>query len=75
MELPEVIWQAIADDDFVFRHKDYCLRVEQMNRRNWWWAVYKGKDEIAFDDPGAETELEAKLLAELAFIKYYCKNE
>jgi len=72
--LPIITWEAIADDDFVFRYGNYCLRVEQMDRKYWWWAVTKNDEEIAFDEPRATTELEAKLLSELAFIRQWIKN-
>jgi len=74
MKIPVVEWENIADDDFVYSYNKYMLRVEQMNKHHWWWCVYrdegkKGLKYVAFDDPHACTELEAKLLAELAFVK------
>jgi hypothetical protein len=70
MKIPEVIWENIDDDDFMFKYGSYTLRVEQMDNKYWWWCVYGNKGEIAFDDIRARTELEAKLLAERAFIKH-----
>lgn len=75
LKLPIIEWKAIADDDFVFRYGNYLLRVEQMDKKYWWWAVYRNNEEIAFDDPTAITELEAKLLAELAFIRQLDKEQ
>ena len=41
-----------ADDDFVARTTDgYMLRVEQMDRRNWWWQVYDPTGEEVVDSP------------------------
>jgi len=74
MKLPEVIWENIDDDDFVFKHGDYTLRVEQMRKKYWWWCVSFDKEEIAFDDPAGRTELEAKLLAERVFIKHLIEH-
>jgi len=65
-----VVWDIIADDDFVYRIGDYCLRVEQMDRKYWWWCVYYKDETIAFDDVRATTELEAKLLAEIAYLRH-----
>ena len=72
--LPAVAWEAIADDDFVFRFGDYCLRVEQMNKRYWWWCVYYNDDYAGFDEPKAKTELEAKLLAEICFVRHWSSH-
>lgn len=72
--LPAVAWDAIADDDFVFRFGDYCLRVEQMNKRYWWWCVYYKDDYAGFDEPKAKTELEAKLLAEMCFVRHWSSH-
>lgn len=70
--LPAVAWEEIGKqkDDFVFRYGDYCLRVEQMNKKYWWWCVYYKDGYADFDNPSARTELEAKLLAELSFIRH-----
>ena len=69
--LPAVAWDKIADDDFVFRFGDYCLRVEQMNKRYWWWCVYYKDDYAGFDEQKAKTELEAKLLSEIYFVRHW----
>lgn len=72
--LPAVAWDKIADDDFVFRFGDYCLRVEQMNKDYWWWCVYYIDDYAGFDEPKAKTELEAKLLAEICFVRHWSSH-
>lgn len=72
--LPAVAWDKIADDDFVFRFGDYCLRVEQMNKRYWWWCVYYKDDYAGFDEPKAKTEIEAKLLAEICFFRHWSSH-
>jgi len=69
-ELIPITWESLASDDFVFRYERYCLRVEQMNKKYWWWAVYFGDLHIAFDDPRAKTENEAKYLAEIYFLRH-----
>jgi hypothetical protein len=68
--LPVVEWENIGKDDFTFRFADYCLRVEQMDKRHWWWCVYFKDGYAGFDEPRAKTELEAKLLAELCFVRH-----
>lgn len=64
MKLPDVKWKATRDgkqvfsnddDDFIFKYKKYCLRVEQMHDKNWWWCVYYADDYLEFDDPSAST--------------------
>jgi hypothetical protein len=72
--LPDVAWDAIADDDFVFRFGDYCLRVEQMNNSYWWWCVYYQDEYAGFDEPKAKTKLEAKLLAEICFVRHWSSH-
>lgn len=67
MKLPTVEWhwdtgKSPTDpepDDFTFYHGDYCLRVEQMDSRYWWWSVYFRDEEIEFDDPKATTRDQA----------------
>lgn len=72
--LPDIVWNAIDKDDFVCNIDKYCLRVEQMDKNYWWWAVYLDNDEIGFSDPKASTEMEAKLFAENCFLRYYYQN-
>lgn len=72
--MPAITWDELADDDFVFRHEGYCLRVEQMRKKHWWWAVYFQNTEIGFDDPWAKTENEAKCLAEIYFLRHKFKR-
>lgn len=74
ISIPKVIWKTISNDDFVFRHKKYTLRVEQMDDDYWWWCAYYGDDYIAFDDPRAKTELEAKIFAESALNIHWRNN-
>ena len=41
-----------AHDDFVARTTDgYMLRVEQMDRKQWWWQVYDPTGEEVVDSP------------------------
>lgn len=71
---PVVVWNNISDDDFVFRYRNYCLRVEQMNKRDWWWCVYYKDNPVGLVGPNAKTELEAKLLAEICFVHHFLNN-
>lgn len=77
LTLPMVIWQRLADDDFVFNHGKYCLRVEQLDTNAWWWAVYYENQEVGFNEPQGKTETEAKLLSELFFLRHriICGNQ
>lgn len=33
-------WKEIDKDDFSAEHKNYLLRVEQMDTDMWWWGVF-----------------------------------
>lgn len=72
--LPAVLWSYIDADDFIFRHGDYCLRVEKMDKGYYWWCVYYKEEYAGFDEPRAKTEKEAKLLAELCFIRHIVEH-
>lgn len=72
--LPAVLWSYIGVDDFIFRHGDYCLRVEKMDKGYYWWCVYYKDEYAGFDEPRAKTEKEAKLLAELCFIRHIVEH-
>lgn len=73
-KIPVVTWTKIGEDDFVFRFRDYCLRVEQMTTKYWWWCVYYKDDCAGFNDVTAKSVLEAKLLAELCFIRHWSQH-
>lgn len=69
----DIKWEG-NEDDYTANIDGYCLRVEQMDRRSWWWCVYLGGDVIADSHgeyPQATTELEAKLLAEISYLANY----
>lgn len=72
-----VVWDKISNNDFACLVDDYVLRVEKMGKNWWWWGVSHKKEDVSFwfDYPRATTELEAKLLAELTFLKYKYENE
>ena len=72
--IPKITWHDIDDDDFVAKHDGYTLRVEQMDKKRWWWAVYRGDVELA-NIVDCRTETEAKLKAELTFLKDYIKSK
>ena len=56
-------WEALSDDDFVARHEDYTLRVEQMDDYIWWWCVYYRDDIIADSSLCGykQTEIQSKM--------------
>lgn len=62
-------WIAMDDDDFIFKNGDDVLRVEQMDYRNWWCAVYIRGEEI-FNQTGYKTCKIAKQTA----VRVYMKN-
>lgn len=70
-------WEKIADTDFIWKDGDYILRVEKMSNNWWWWNISYKKEEIAFcfDYPRTTNELEAKLLAEITFLKHKYENK
>ena len=67
---PIVEWEKMADYDFVFVQEQYTLRVERMNQKSWWWCVYYDDVELRRNKFSTNTELEAKLLAELCFLRH-----
>lgn len=71
---PEVIWEQIGYNDFIFRDSDHLLRVELMEKGYWWWSVlYKGED-LAFNEP-AHTEAVAKLRAEVKYLRHWIESK
>ena len=68
IEMKNVKWEALDDDDFIYREGDYTLRVEQMHKKIWWWCVYWLEDTVA-EYPNVKTKREAKYLAELNYWK------
>jgi len=76
-EKDAVQWESTSTnpevkDDFMFKCGDYMLRVEQLDRRCWWWCVYLNNDEIESSNlkGSVKTEVEAKLSAELCFVRH-----
>lgn len=68
-------WTGDLRDDCTAYVGDLCLRVEMMDRRVWWWAVYnkrggKGSDELAASHDEApyhaKTGAEARAACEAA---------
>lgn len=63
-------------DDFTCRLNDFVLRVEQLEEKIWWWAVYTpdAQDELSSwtDSKWATTEEQAKFFAQNA---YYTLNK
>ena len=41
----QIIWTG-EKDDLTAKVGKYTLRVEQMNKRNWWYAVYLNGNEV-----------------------------
>jgi len=58
-------WEQIDEDDFVAKHGDMMLRVEQMDKQKWWWAVYQNDEELCDEDkPFARNKYYAMKMAE-----------
>ena len=49
-------WEQIDEDDYVAKYADMMLRVEQMKEHQWWWAVYKGEEELCPEKPFARNK-------------------
>ncbi len=48
-----------ADDDFVSETEDgYMLRVEKMDRKQWWWQVYCPDRKEVVESPWMMTTIE-----------------
>lgn len=62
----ERIWkQTNGDpDDILCVIGDYMLRVEWMDKRQWWYNVYYKDDELLHDYMTVKTKEEAKWMAE-----------
>jgi hypothetical protein len=71
--MTSINWQPIGPDDWKAEVGEYMLRAEEMDKNKWWWAVYKGLDEIAsaVDTPKWDkNELTAKQAAEDSLKRY-----
>jgi len=56
-------WQRLDDDDFIRKiGRTGILRVEQMDKNNWWCAVHFNGEEI-FNRTGYKSEKIAKQVA------------
>lgn len=64
-DITKVLWISNGSKDkFNAINGDYHLHVEYMNHNYWWWCVYFRGNVIAYDQPVAETKLQAKIYAE-----------
>jgi hypothetical protein len=57
-------WEQIDEDDYVAKYRDMKLRVEKMEEQQWWWAVYRGKEELCPEKPFARKKDYAMKMAE-----------
>ena len=57
-------WEQIDEDDYVAKYRDMRLRVEKMEEQQWWWAVYRGKEELCPEKPFARKKDYAMKMAE-----------
>jgi len=57
-------WEQIENDDYVAKYRDMMLRVEKMDEQKWWWAVYRGKEELCPEKPFARKKDYAMQMAE-----------
>lgn len=71
ISIPEIRWESLALDDFIFKFENYCLRVEQMDKCYWWYNIDYNGDSIMVDYPKARTKTEALLYAELYFLRHF----
>lgn len=75
LKIPVLDWVMTDKNDFSAKFDTYLLRVEKMNSQYWWWAVYKGDEQIAFDDPIAKTKDGAKIIAEYYFLHHWISGK
>ena len=57
-------WEQIDEDDYVAKYADMMLRVEMMKEQKWWWAVYRGEEELCPEKPFARNKEYAMKMAE-----------
>jgi len=57
-------WEQIDEDDYVAKYRDMMLRVEKMDEQQWWWAVYRGKEELCPEKPFARKKDYAMKMAQ-----------
>jgi hypothetical protein len=57
-------WEQIDSDDYVAKYRDMMLRVEKMDEQKWWWAVYRGKEDLCTEKPLARKKDYAMKMAE-----------
>ena len=62
--MEKINWTPESGDDFTAIYKNYILRVEQMAPQKWWWAVYRGKEELCPEKPFARKKDYAMKMAE-----------
>ena len=76
LQLP---WRSIDVDDYVCEWRGLCLRVEQMDLRQWWYCVHTPNDERVlhgcecvqtYEWPPATTWQDACYFAELMAMHY-----
>jgi hypothetical protein len=72
MTLPEITWTG-SNDDFTAICGEYILRVEQMERKMWWYCVYFQGFQISIH-PCKKSQTEAKQAAEIEFYKHYIQQ-
>lgn len=71
----EWIVRGGCQDDFICKHGDYILRVEQMDRGQWWWRTYyKGDSIVPYDNEHSTSKFRAFGLAEGACLSHLYTN-
>jgi len=64
-------WKPKTGDDFTAKEGDYMLRVEQMDKKIWWWEVYYQNEPImGHCHYQPETEEQAKAFSEMVYLAH-----
>lgn len=69
--ITKLVWEYLNEekDDIKATIPDYVFRVEQMDRKKWWYMVWFQDKQIA-DGLLCNTREEAMLTAEIAYLKH-----
>ena len=59
-----VEWKLQDNNNYIGLYENYILRVEKMGPQKWWWAVYRGKEELCPEKPFARKKDYAMKMAE-----------
>ena len=71
--MTQINFKQIGPGDFIFEADGYCLRLEKMDHKKYWWNVcYNGEDVDGsnYDAHGLVSQPFAKVLCGLAYVRH-----